>query len=61
MAAITGTPDQAIYSEDQAISLKAMNQGVEAIAAEAFDQYQWEYKRYRTQPEGYPSIYLSGS
>ncbi|MGB1911797.1 MAG: lysophospholipid acyltransferase family protein [Porticoccaceae bacterium] len=53
--------DQAIYSEDQAISLKAMNQGVEAIAAEAFDQYQWEYKRYRTQPEGYPSIYLSGS
>jgi KDO2-lipid IV(A) lauroyltransferase len=53
--------DQAIYSEDQAISLKAMNQGVESIAAQAMDQYQWEYKRYRTQPEGYPSIYSSGS
>jgi KDO2-lipid IV(A) lauroyltransferase len=53
--------DQAIYSEDQAISLKAMNQGVESIAAQAMDQYQWEYKRYRTQPEGYPPIYSSGS
>jgi KDO2-lipid IV(A) lauroyltransferase len=53
--------DQAIYSEDQAISLKAMNQGVESIAALAMDQYQWEYKRYRTQPEGCSSIYLSGS
>ena len=52
--------DQAIYSEDQVISLKAMNQGVESIAAQAMDQYQWEYKRYRTQPEGCSSIYLSG-
>jgi KDO2-lipid IV(A) lauroyltransferase len=53
--------DQAIYSEDQATSLKAMNQGVESIASQALDQYQWEYKRYRTQPEGYPPIYSSGS
>lgn len=53
--------DQAIYSEDQAISLKAMNHGIESIAAQAMDQYQWEYKRFRAQPEGSPSIYLSGS
>jgi KDO2-lipid IV(A) lauroyltransferase len=53
--------DQAIYSDDQAISLKAMNLGVEVIADQAMDQYQWEYKRYRTQPDGYPPIYLSGS
>ena len=52
--------DQAIYSEDQVISLKAMNKGVESIATQAMDQYQWEYKRYRTQPEGCSSIYLSG-
>jgi KDO2-lipid IV(A) lauroyltransferase len=53
--------DKAIYSEDQAISLKAMNQGVESIAAVAMEQYQWEYKRYRTQPNGYPPVYSSGS
>ena len=52
--------DQAIYSEDQAVSLSAMNAGVESIVAMAPEQYQWEYKRFRAQPEGFPPIYSSG-
>jgi len=52
--------DEAIYSEDQAVSLSAMNAGVESIAAMAPEQYQWEYKRFRAQPEGSPAIYSSG-
>jgi KDO2-lipid IV(A) lauroyltransferase len=49
--------DQSIYSADQATSLEAMNSGVESIAALAQEQYQWEYKRFRAQPEGAPKIY----
>jgi KDO2-lipid IV(A) lauroyltransferase len=49
--------DQSIYSADQATSLEAMNAGVESIAALAPEQYQWEYKRFRAQPEGAPKIY----
>lgn len=50
--------EEAIYSADQATSLEALNAGVEAIAALAPEQYQWEYKRFRAQPEGAPKIYL---
>lgn len=53
--------DQAIYSDNQADSLASMNGGIESIVAKAPEQYQWEYKRFRAQPEGSPSIYLSGS
>jgi len=53
--------DKAIYSPDQATSLAAMNAGVEAIATMSLEQYQWEYKRFRTQPEGSPAIYTHGS
>ncbi|MDA9569529.1 lysophospholipid acyltransferase family protein [Porticoccaceae bacterium] len=52
--------DQAIYSPDQAVSLGAMNAGIEAIVGMAPEQYQWEYKRFRAQPEGSPSVYGSG-
>ena len=48
---------QPIYSADQATSLQAMNVGVESIAALAPEQYQWEYKRFRAQPDGAPEIY----
>jgi KDO2-lipid IV(A) lauroyltransferase len=51
------TADQAIYSADQAVSLAAMNAGVESIAALSPEQYQWEYKRFRAQPDGAPKIY----
>lgn len=50
-----------IYSEDQQISLIAMNQGVETIVDLAPDQYQWEYKRFRARPEGLPPLYSPGS
>lgn len=53
--------DQAIYSDKQADSLASMNGGVESIVAKAPEQYQWEYKRFRAQPEGSAPIYLSGS
>lgn len=52
--------DQAIYSEDQAVSLSAMNAGIESIAGMAPEQYQWEYKRFRAQPEGSPAVYDPG-
>lgn len=52
--------DQSIYSQDQDQSLKAMNAGVESVAALAPEQYQWEYKRFRARPEGSSAVYGSG-
>jgi KDO2-lipid IV(A) lauroyltransferase len=52
--------DQSIYQADQGESLAAMNAGVESIAALAPEQYQWEYKRFRAQPEDFPPVYSSG-
>ena len=49
--------EQAIYSDEQKVSLAAMNRGVEACIAEAPEQYQWEYKRFRRTPEGKSAIY----
>lgn len=49
--------DEDIYSDDQQVSLQALNRGVEAVVALAPEQYQWEYKRFRDQPEGQPSFY----
>lgn len=51
---------QEIYNQEAAISLRAMNHGVESIVALAPDQYQWEYKRFRARPEGSPAIYPQG-
>ncbi len=39
-----------IYSEDLSVSLKALNDGVEACLRRVPEQYQWEYKRFRTRP-----------
>ena len=50
--------EQAIYDADTAASLAALNRGVEACVRYCEDQYQWEYKRFRHQPDGskfYPS------
>lgn len=49
--------EKAIYSDETRVSLAAMNRGVEACIAEAPEQYQWEYKRFRKQPEGKNRIY----
>ena len=48
----------AIYSEDKIESLTALNQAVEQCAAAAPAQYQWEYKRFRKQPDGVKRYYL---
>jgi KDO2-lipid IV(A) lauroyltransferase len=44
--------DPAIYETDQKAALSALNRSVEQCIAYAPDQYQWEYKRYNTPPEG---------
>ncbi len=46
-----------LWSERRSESLAALNRGVEAVVAVAPEQYQWEYKRFRAQPEGSPSLY----
>jgi Kdo2-lipid IVA lauroyltransferase/acyltransferase len=50
-------PDPELYSADLQQSLAALNRGVEAIARQCPHQYQWEYKRFKAQPEGYPRLY----
>lgn len=50
-------PDSAIYSEDESESLTALNQSVERCVKDCPEQYQWEYKRFRKQPEGLPHWY----
>lgn len=49
--------EPAVYSADTAESLAALNRGVEALILEHPEQYQWEYKRFKTQPEGWPRMY----
>lgn len=49
--------DPAIYSAVAEESLAGMNRSVEACVRLAPTQYQWEYKRFRRLPEGYPRHY----
>lgn len=44
--------DDALYSADKATAVSALNAGVEKLVALAPEQYQWEYKRFRAQPDG---------
>ena len=50
-------PDSQIYSADQQISVDAMNRSIEMLVKTAPEQYQWEYKRFRRQPEGAGDFY----
>lgn len=50
-------PDPAIYASDLAESVAALNRSIESVVKEAPAQYQWEYKRFKRQPEGRPSPY----
>ncbi len=43
--------EDSIYSEDQDESLAALNRGVEACVMQCVEQYQWEYRRFRTRPK----------
>ncbi len=51
--------DSAISSDDEAEALAALNRSVEKCVDQAPAQYQWEYKRFRKQPEGLPKRYKS--
>lgn len=42
-----------IYSEDLETSALAMNKGFEKCIADDLSQYQWEYKRFKRNEEGY--------
>ena len=51
-------PDPAIYASDLTESLAALNRSIESVVREAPAQYQWEYKRFKRQPDGKPSPYI---
>ncbi|MFV0477013.1 MAG: lysophospholipid acyltransferase family protein [Parahaliea sp.] len=49
--------EDAIYDEDTAISVAALNRGVAACVARHPEQYQWEYKRFKVRPKEGPGVY----
>jgi Kdo2-lipid IVA lauroyltransferase/acyltransferase len=56
-AVIFREPTAEIYSTALPTSLQALNQSIEALVQEAPAQYQWEYKRFKRQPQGFPKRY----
>ena len=46
-----------IYAEDTAVSLDALNRGVERCVRSCVEQYQWEYKRFRVRPRDGRGMY----
>ena len=44
--------DPGIYSADLATSVAALNRSVELCVKDVPEQYQWEYKRFKTKPGG---------
>ena len=46
------TLPEAIYSQDPRVSAAAMNRAIEDLVRSDPSQYQWEYKRFRRQPNG---------
>lgn len=46
-----------IYDADNAVSLAALNRGVEQCLRYCESQYQWEYKRFRVRPKVGPGVY----
>jgi KDO2-lipid IV(A) lauroyltransferase len=49
--------EDAIYDEDTATSLAALNRGVERCVRSCVEQYQWEYKRFRKRPRDGRGLY----
>jgi len=49
--------ESAIYDDDTAVALAAMNRGVEGCLRQCVAQYQWEYKRFRVRPRTGPGLY----
>ncbi len=46
-----------VCADDEQLALTVLNQSVEQCVALAPEQYQWEYKRFKRQPEGYKKYY----
>ncbi len=49
--------DEGIYDDDNQVSLRALNDGVERCVRHCIEQYQWEYKRFRVRPAEGPGVY----
>lgn len=45
-------PEPEIYNESDEIAVAALNKSIENLIALAPMQYQWEYKRFKKQPDG---------
>ena len=54
---VISEPDPGIYEPDLTRALAAMNRTVEAMVRPIPEQYQWEYKRFKRQPDGGNSPY----
>lgn len=52
-------PEDAIYSLVLTESLRALNKAIEQAVLQSPTQYQWEYKRFNSQPEHFTNPYLS--
>ncbi len=50
-------PHPDIYSEQPGMALQGLNKSVQQCIDPNPEQYQWQYKRYRRQPEGEPRPY----
>jgi KDO2-lipid IV(A) lauroyltransferase len=49
--------DEAIYDRDEVVAVTALNSAVELAVRQNPEQYAWNYKRFRSRPEGEPSLY----
>jgi KDO2-lipid IV(A) lauroyltransferase len=49
--------DSAVNDKDDVRAATALNQAVETAVRQSPAQYAWSYKRFRTRPEGEPSLY----
>ena len=43
--------EEELYSDDEQGALRALNRGIEACVLDIPEQYQWEYKRFKKQPD----------
>lgn len=50
-------PDPLLYAPELLQSLTGLNRSIEACVREHPEQYQWEYKRFKSQPRDTPSVY----
>jgi KDO2-lipid IV(A) lauroyltransferase len=50
-------PDEQMYSADETTAIAALNRSVEKMVMMAPAQYQWDYKRFRRQPDPTVKLY----